>query len=60
MATNTNVHGIVESYKEKRKRLNLRIEQLTGYIRTTKLKLESMESELEYQQKQLRNLPDFP
>ncbi len=56
----TNAHGVIETSKEKRKRLNLRIEQLTNYIKTEKIKLESMESELEYQQKQLKNLSDFP
>jgi len=56
MVTNSNY----ETPEEERKRHKLRIEQLRAYIRGTKLKLDSMESELNYHEKRLRRMGDFP
>lgn len=56
MATNLNF----EIPEEERKRHKLRIEQLKSGIKGTKLKLDSMKSELKYHEKRLRRMGDFP
>ena len=56
MATSPNS----ETFEEERKRHKSRIEQLKVFIRGTKLKLDSMKSELKYHEKRLRKMGDFP